>query len=268
VTLVRFSCFPLLALISLCLSPTIRADSTVVFNEVMYHPLTNETTREWIEFRNQMAVDMDISNWSIENGVEFTFPEGTVVPGGGYVVVALSSVDLMSATGLTNVLGPFTGRLSNNGETLELRNNNRRLMDSLSYGVEGDWPVGPAGAGPSLAKFDEDGAGDKPSYWRMSEQNGGTPGAQNFPPRITTITSTNVVAFDSTWRFNASGTDLGNAWRTNNYDDSSWSSGAGLFFLPARLLPARRRRFPHCSAAVLVRKARCSRRALSTRIMF
>jgi hypothetical protein len=230
VTLVRVSFLPLAAIIGLSLSPNVRADSTVVFNEIMYHPLTNEAAWEWIELRNQQAVDMDISGWSLAGGVEFTFPEGTIVPGGGYLVVASSPADLMSASGLTNVVGPFTGRLANAGETLELRNNNQRVMDAVSYDVDGDWPVGADGAGPSLAKFDEDGAGDKGRYWRLSEQSGGTPGAPNFPPRITTITSLKAVAFDSAWRFNASGTDPGSAWRTNSYDDGSWSSGAGLFY--------------------------------------
>src|ERR1035441_5620745 len=132
VKLFRRFCFFLPALISLCLPLTVRADSVVVFNEVMYHPLTNETAMEWVELRNQMAVDVDISNWSLQKGVQFKFPEGTVIPDGGYLVVALSPADLMAATGLTNVLGPFTGRLSNSGETLELWNNNNRSVRTSS----------------------------------------------------------------------------------------------------------------------------------------
>ena len=31
------------------------------------------------------------------------------------------------------------------------------------------------------------------------------------------------------WRFNDAGTDLGTAWRTNDFDDHEWSSGTGLF---------------------------------------
>ena len=129
-----------------------RADSVVVFNEIMYHPLASEATMEWVELHNQMAVDVDLSGWSIGGGVDFAFAEGTVIPGGGYLVVAASPAALASATGLTNVFGPFTGRLSNDGEKLELRNRNNRLMDSVTYGVDGDWPVGPDGAGVSLAK--------------------------------------------------------------------------------------------------------------------
>jgi hypothetical protein len=67
------------------------------------------------------------------------------MPFGGRTALAASS-------GTTNVMGPFIGRLSNSGEKLELRNNNQRLMDEVKYGVDGDWPVAPDGAGVSLAK--------------------------------------------------------------------------------------------------------------------
>ena len=97
------------------------ADSVVVFNEIHYHPATNESALEWIELRNQMAVDVDLSAWRLRDGVEYTVPEGTFIPGGGYVVVALNPAALQAITGLTNVLGPFAGRLSNAGEKLELR---------------------------------------------------------------------------------------------------------------------------------------------------
>ena len=58
------------------------ADSVVVFNEIMYHPQTNEAAFEWVELHNQMAVDVDLSSWTLENAVSFTFPEGTVIAGG------------------------------------------------------------------------------------------------------------------------------------------------------------------------------------------
>ena len=63
-------------------SRSAHADSTVVFNEIMYHPFTNEAELEWIELYNQMAVDMDISHWYITGGITFQFPEETIVPGG------------------------------------------------------------------------------------------------------------------------------------------------------------------------------------------
>ena len=79
-------------------------DSTVVFNEIMYHP-ADESGVEWIELHNQMAVDMDISGWRIDGGVSFDFPEGTVVPGQGYAVVASDPKVLIESTELTRVIG-------------------------------------------------------------------------------------------------------------------------------------------------------------------
>src|SRR6185295_5142300 len=32
-----------------------------------------------------------------------------------------------------------------------------------------------------------------------------------------------------TWRYNQSGMNLGSTWRANNYDDSAWPTGVGVF---------------------------------------
>ncbi len=82
------------------------ADTSVVFNEIMYHPATNEAAFEWVELRNQMAVDVDLSGWSITGGIQFTFASNTIVRGGGYKVVALAPATLAALTGSTNITGP------------------------------------------------------------------------------------------------------------------------------------------------------------------
>src|SRR5438876_9611577 len=86
------------------------ADSTVTFNEIMYHPSTNEAALEWVELHNQMAVDVDISGWSIAGGIQYAFASNSIVRGGGFLVVAISPSDLVTATGVTNIVGPFVGR--------------------------------------------------------------------------------------------------------------------------------------------------------------
>ena len=196
-----------------------------MFNEIMYHPQTNEPAFEWVELHNQMAVDMDISGWALAKAVDYTFPEGTVVAGGGFLVVAISPTNLTAVFGITNVVGPFTGRLGNGGDTIELRNNNRRLMDSVAFGPKGDWPVAPDGAGPSLAKIDEESAGGDASNWRASPQIGGTPGTRNFPPG--TNSESIVVRFDAAWKYTTA-VSTGD-WRAVNFDAGAWLSGTGVF---------------------------------------
>ncbi len=135
---------------------------------------------EWVELYNQMSVNMDISHWSLTGGIGYQFAEGTVIPGGGYLVVAINPAALLAATGVISVVGPFTGRLSNSGETLELRNNNQRLMDTVHYRTQEDWPVAPDGGGASLGKREVNLASEPAENWRASAQIGGTPGAPNF----------------------------------------------------------------------------------------
>src|SRR5437667_8408044 len=206
------------------------ADSTVVFNEIMYHPLASEPELEWIELHNQMAVNMDLSQWSVEGDIEFRFPEGTVIPGAGYIVVAVSPASLVAAAGYTNAYGPFTGRLANSGQRLELRNNNRRLMDWVEYGTDNDWPVAPDGSGVSLAKINPNAASPPATNWTMSAQIGGTPGAPNFPELNATGPDTVLAGIDGVWKYQNSGSDLGTGWRGADFDDGAWPTGRALFY--------------------------------------
>ena len=212
--LVRFNppVAALTALIALSLASA-RADSVVVFNEIMFHPATNEPAMEWIELHNQNSVDVDLGGWKIAGGIDYTFPIGTVIRGGGQLVVAVSPATLMAATGATNIVGPFTGRLSNNGEELRLRDLNSRLMDSVSYGVDGEWPEGADGSGMSLVKRHPNLASGPAENWTVGAQFGGTPGVGNFTSTVLTGARNDAIELAGNWRFHDGGADLGTAWR-------------------------------------------------------
>ncbi len=197
------------------------ADSVVVFNEVHYHPATNESANEWIELHNQMSIDIDLSAWQLRGGVDFTFAEGTIIPGRGHLVVASDPAFIQASHGITNVVGPFSGRLNNSSARLELRDRNGRVMDRFTYGDEGKWPNEPDGSGATLAKRDPNSVSDAPESWTSSVRVDGTPGLRNFPAP-SSVARRSLVAFDSIWRFEASGTDLGAAWREPGFDDSNW----------------------------------------------
>src|SRR5258708_5323692 len=120
------------AVITMALSlAVVRADTALVFNEVMYHPATNEPALEWVEFYNQMAVDVDVSGWRVTGDIEFTFPANFRVAGRGFIVVAINPGVLGALTGQTNIIGPFTQRLNNSRGQIRLRNNANRIMDEI-----------------------------------------------------------------------------------------------------------------------------------------
>ncbi len=201
-----------------------RADTTLVFNEIMYHPATNETVLEWVELYNQMAVDLDIGGWRLDGDVEYTFPTNSRIAGRSYIIVALFPPAMLASTSQTNIAGPFLHRLNNSSGNLILRNQNGRQVDEVSYETSGKWPVAPDGSGVSLAKRDRDAGSKDPANWTSSEQINGTPGTDNFP----TGSSVRLIAIDDAFKYEASGTDLGTTWREPGYDDSGWSSRSGV----------------------------------------
>lgn len=155
-------------------------DSVVTFNELHYNQAAAQTAGEWLELKNQNSVDVDLSGWRLDGGVDYVFPGGTVIRGGGYLVVAANPAALMSAAGISGVLGPFANSLANNGESVTLKNNNGRPMDVIDYRDSQPWPPAADGSGATLAKRDEFQNSELPENWAASVEVGGTPGAYNF----------------------------------------------------------------------------------------
>jgi hypothetical protein len=197
-------------------------DAVVTFHEIHYNPAAGQDG-EWIELHNQMAVDVDVSGWSLADGVGFTFPEGTVIAGGGFLVVA-KSPGHPSLAGVSGVLGPFTGNLSNGGETLDLKSRTGRLMDRISYSDNAPWPLAADGAGATLAKRDPGGIAAEPSHWRASSQAGGSPAAANFLSADQPIVHV-LTDGDTTWRYRDEVAAPPADWAAAGFDDSGWTSG-------------------------------------------
>ena len=214
-----------------------RAGSVVSFNEVMYHPASNEPGLEWVELYNPLSVNVDLSGWRIAGGIDYTFPDGSQIRAGSYLVVAIAPPTLAAQTGLTNILGPFFGKLSNTGERLDLWNLNGRLIDSVHYGVEGAWPTAPDGSGVSLAKRATNLASAAPESWVPSPQVGGSPGKANFDGAPITGATRLALPFSNQWRYDGSGVDRGTAWVAPAYDDTAWSLGSGPFHVGTPGLP-------------------------------
>jgi hypothetical protein len=195
-------------------------DSVLVFNEINFHPATVAET-EWIELRSLQGVDVDIAGWSLEGGINYKFPAGTIMPGLGYIVVAAVPGQIPGS------YGPFTGALSNSGQTLRLRNLTGRIMDEVTYSDSGDWPVAADGGGVTLARRSASGA-EGPAQWSASREAGGTPGLSNFSPPNSGSTRTHIIPLGVAWRYLDTGVAPANDWKQAGYDDSSWKTGATL----------------------------------------
>ena len=215
----RLKCYPHIE----SLEPRIVLDSTAVFNELMYHPSGDENSLEWIELHNQLSLDLDLTRWRLAGAVDYQFPAGTTIPGRDYLVVAVDPQQLESQTGFSGALGPFTGRLSNGGEEIQLLNNDDRLMNVLDYRDGGDWPVGPDGIGFTLAKRDELFSTVEAEHWASSQQLGGTPGSKNFVS-ADGPTTFELVDQGAQARFLIpTDESLDTTWTAESFDDAGWS---------------------------------------------
>ncbi|MGI9244192.1 MAG: lamin tail domain-containing protein, partial [Verrucomicrobiales bacterium] len=204
------------------------ADSVVVFNEINYHPADELNETEWVELRSLMGVDVDMSGWSIDGGVEFVFPEGTVLPGHGYLLIAGDPSNASLAG--TGAMGPLVGKLANGGESIRLENNNGRVMDEVSYGDDNDWPVGADGSGATLAKRDQASADARPGNWIASPELGGTPARANFPVAGEVPTTTQPILLGSDWSYRDTASPPAAGWQAKEFDDATWPSGDGVFY--------------------------------------
>jgi len=163
----------------------------LVVSEVMYHPPDGDL--EFIELYNNRAVFEDLGGCAFTNGIRYTFPPGTVLGAKQYLVVAQDPTALQQAYGISGAYGPYSGKLDNGGERVELSNEAGGIMISFRYNDRAPWPVSADGAGHSLIRRKIAGDPEESASWGPSIFIGGTPGGpdetlgQSDDPKLVTL---------------------------------------------------------------------------------
>ncbi len=226
-----FSRFQFLMILAGLLLVCQSVQARVVISEIHYYPDENSPTLEFIELANPSTTPVDLSGFSFVNGIEFTFPHGTILSGGEYLVVASDRASIEDRYGITNVIGNFAGRLDNSGERLTLVNVSGVVEQTLRYRDEGKWPTAPDGSGHSLVLIDLNSDNSEPENWTTSPQLGGSPGAMNITPPGE-LEETIIIPEGATWRYKK-GTgpfsETAIPWTSAEFDDSDWSVGESGF---------------------------------------
>lgn len=193
-------------------------ENDVLISEVMYHPAPtaanpeNNENDEYVEIFNPKPVAVTLKDlvenagvWRLSGGIDFDFPDGTVLPAGGRLAVvpfdpaaASESRDaFLAAFGLTNgqvrLAGPFSGHLNNNSDTVRLERPvlpdadgdpvSWHVVDEAAYYDAGSWPVQADGTGRPLARLPGRNSGDAPSSWVAGLA--ATPGAGSAKVAVT-----------------------------------------------------------------------------------
>ena len=151
--------------------------------EIMYHPLDEETIDgdafEFIELKNAGAEMLDLSGVALTDGIAFTFPEGTVLGPGGFLLLVSDYAAFQARyPGVDVVFGVYGGNLSNGGERIVLADAGGAALFDFTYDDALPWPAAADGEGVSLVPVDPAAVGDlsSPSYWCGSAWLHGSPG--------------------------------------------------------------------------------------------
>lgn len=186
---------------------------------------------EFVELHNTGPTSVDLSGWALAEGVSFEFPAGTSIGTGEYLVVAQDPAALRAKYGVANALGPWVGRLANEGENVVLRNAAGQVVDEVDYQLGFPWPtVGdPPGYSIELVNpaFDNDLGGS----WRASVVGSGVTQQES------------LVRARANWRYFKGTQEPSSpttAWREIGFDDSGWLAGRtpigfGEFFIATEL---------------------------------
>ncbi len=195
------------ALLALFLSIITASAQLVIVSEIMYHP--SGDAPEYIEIQNTTSSAYDIALWEITGGINFTFPDfasgdpqAHFLKNKERLLVSSVAPDALRAAydipADIRVFGPWEGKiaedgtrssgfLSNQGETLTVKDKNGSLFGTVSYADDFRWGVAADGAGHSLHVINRFVDASNFRNWQTSVNAGGSPGVdepENTRPDI------------------------------------------------------------------------------------
>ncbi|MGJ8698034.1 MAG: lamin tail domain-containing protein [Verrucomicrobiaceae bacterium] len=195
--------------------------SSIVINEIHYDPLDETSAEEFIELYNPGSQLVDLSGWQLTDAVTFTFPSGTTIAPGDFVIIAQDPSRISTVFGKT-ALGPWTGSLNNQGEEIDLRDPSGTLQDQVNYDAGFPWPTGARGGGGSMELLNPALDNDLSGSWRVS-------GTTSANPSVTTF----VPEADTDWHYRKGTSEASSPvsdWRQINFtEDGSWLTGQAPF---------------------------------------
>lgn len=232
----------LLAATTLILSAVTVPAEQVVISEIMYNPKGD--LLEYIEIQNLTSTPFDIAEWSLSNGVSFTFPEFSAAQERDSFLEAFETIvicesdpeSFRTAYGLpqsARIFGPWTGSLSNAGERITLTDKNGVDLCTVRYNDRGEWPISPDGTGHSLVLINPDRNIDDPRSWDASITSSPIPGTvlasspeEPFEdPSVNLSEGIILIDFNSKWDYNDANVPVGDDWQLLSYqfDSGGWT---------------------------------------------
>src|SRR5439155_19235931 len=165
----------------------------IVINEIMYNPVF--ASASYVEIYNSSASNaFDMSLWRLD-GVDYTFPGGTIIEPGAYLLLVKDRAAFISAYGNgPSIFDEFDGKLKNEGEDLTLvkpgpTRAQDQIIDQVTYENVLPWPSAADGGGASLQLIDPSQDNNRVANWVAVQTNAPPP-----PPQWQRVVATGTAS--------------------------------------------------------------------------
>lgn len=146
----------------------------IVITEIMYNPPpSGPDTLEYVEIFNNSGTPVNLSGWNFTQGFNFTFPDGTFIGPGGYLVIAQNAPYFESKFGFAPLAMGAGSALTNTGEDIELRDAGGTVQDLVDYLPTAPWPTAANGGGPSMVLCDPNTDNNTGGAWQAASTSAG-----------------------------------------------------------------------------------------------
>jgi Lamin Tail Domain/Secretion system C-terminal sorting domain len=166
----------------------------IIFTEFNYNSNDTFNQGEWVELYNNSNASIDLSGYFMRDAFDtigvagsntYTFPNGTVLGAGGYLVVSNDTLLTRSYHPKVNpnlIIGNFSYNLGNQGELLKLFNGSSlKLQFSVHYNDTIPWPKLADGGGYTLELIQKNGLYNNGTNWETGCKLG-SPGGPKIQP--------------------------------------------------------------------------------------
>lgn len=181
--------------------------NNLIINEIHFQPLDSITPNEdtlvgkqfeFIELYNKGIDTIDLTDVSFSDAIQYQFKTNASIAPEQFLVLASDSLRFVERYGLSP-FGAYQGNLSNQGETILLKNPLNQTIAALTYALDFPWQsvFNQLGNSLSLKQVDLDPL--EPANWLYSKELGGTPEKMNFKDTSANHTennNTNFVEFE------------------------------------------------------------------------
>ncbi|MEO5916626.1 MAG: lamin tail domain-containing protein [Luteolibacter sp.] len=153
-------------------------NNSIVINEVMYEqrPLTQSPfaadPEQWVELHNRSASPVVLTGWTFSAGISYSFPTGTTIAAGDYLVVSNNATALQAKwPGVAGkIIGNFSSKIKHGGELLQIADALGNPVNETSLGNSAPWPAAAGGGGSSLELRDPRADNTRPEAWAASNE--------------------------------------------------------------------------------------------------